>query len=122
MRCIRSKSSRSSSASGASSMMPAVLTTTSTPPNSASTCVEQRGDLGFVGDVGAHHDGPAARGDDLVGDRLGAVAVARVVHGDGHARLGEPDGHGAADAARAPVTMAIRSVIWIPLLVYVVSI
>ena len=43
-------------------MKPAALTTTSTPPNSAAT-VEQSGEKGLVGDVGADRDGacrPAA--------------------------------------------------------------
>ncbi len=62
--------------------------------------VEQGRDLGFIGDVGGHHQGAAAGCDDLVGDCLGAVAVACVVRGDGHASLGEADSHGVADAAR----------------------
>ena len=98
---MRSKSSKSRSASGDSSMTPAVCTTTSTPPNSASTVVEHGCDFGLIGDVGHHHERAAAGCVYCVGGRLGAVTVTGVVHGDGHTVLGEPDGNGAADAARS---------------------
>ena len=80
--------------------MPAVCTTTSMPPNFVLHLVEHGRDLLFVGDVGRHHHRTATGCGHLVGNGLGAVAVACVVHGHRHAGLPEPDGHGMADAAR----------------------
>ena len=63
--------------------------------------VEHCRDLIFIGHVGRHDDRATARIGDPVDRFLRAGTITRVVHGDCHPFLCEPDGHGPADAARS---------------------
>ncbi|CAM5265172.1 hypothetical protein SALBM311S_00302 [Streptomyces alboniger] len=101
VRCIRSRSARSNVAIGPRIMMVAVFTTTSTPPKAASTA----SNAALIA-LSSATSPPTARARPpaaVIADTVsGPGLVARVLHGDRETVLGEPLGHGTADAAEPP--------------------
>ena len=64
--------------------------------------LDQPGGLCLDGEVGLHHPGPTAGGDDFGGEAFGVEPVVAVMDRHRIAGVGQGQGQGAADPARRP--------------------